>query len=408
MRTATCRLVWLLIAGLSLHTTSDARVLGAALTGAELLVELDRRVPGEKPPGIYSITPGGELERVIAYGRSPVWSPDHTKFVCLYGGRAHLADLEERKWQPIDHVGEWAASAPSRGPDTFFCWTPDGTRVVSWSLRPRSMPPGPPGEAFWAAEPEGAEGDLATVLISPEFVIDPMGAWRPPLGPGRDTGLSVPVCSYSAHIGQMSFAPDGSAVAYETYDLVAGFARANPQVHTFSYETGTARELQLVGLTHSMALNPLWSPAGDKIAVDFVASNSTVRRTAVVSLDSMDAQELASCRPWLRYTEGIEWAPDGSRLLLKEARDASGLHDPQVSIRAIEGEGQRVIRVGPTCRSARWSPDGSRIAVLSASGPDLRSAQFAQIAVYTVRPDTLSEDMRLSFDSGLMPMAIDW
>jgi len=157
-----------------------------------------------------------------------------------------------------------------------------------------------------------------------------------------------------------------------------------------------------------MVFNPLWSPAGDKIAVDFVAPNSTVRRTAIVSLDSMHAQELAPSRPWLRYTEGVEWAPDGSRLLLKEARDASGLHDLQASIRAIEGEGERIVRVPPTCRCARWSPDGTRIAALFASGLDLRTAQFAEIVVYTVGRGTLGQDMCLSFDSGLIPMAIDW
>jgi len=166
MRPATWKLLWLVIAGLLLGTSSDARELGAALTGSELLVELDRRVPGEKPSGIYSITSAGELECVITQGRSPVWSPDHTKFAFFYSGRVHLADLKQRKWYPIDHIGEWVASALPAGPDRFLCWTPEGTRVVAWSDRPRDMPPGPPGEAFWAGKPEGAGDNLATVLIT--------------------------------------------------------------------------------------------------------------------------------------------------------------------------------------------------------------------------------------------------
>src|SRR5579872_1098912 len=88
------------------------------------------------------------------------------------------------------------------------------------------------------------------------------------------------------------------------------------------------------------------------------------------------------------------WSPDGTRIAFLSARDETGKDKPQIFVMLASGTGEprRVCTVPNGASSLTWSPDGTRLAFLSLDGPEPSSEPKVNEAqrhqrVWTVRPE---------------------
>lgn len=410
MRRSTC--LWLLAAWAcsAVSGAGHARDFGGKLSGSEILLQMDKRLPTTDAPGIYAMVSGGEPRRVLSHGRHPAWSPDHRRIAYLQGGLVHIADLDTRETTPADLQGGWVPcpSRELRRPSVWLQWTPDSTHAMGWQPWPRGMA-GHAGEPFTnglAARPDS--GASCTDVI-PLFAGE-MAGWRPSEGPGATAvaGMSRPIPWPEGHVGRLSFAPDGLAVAFERIGLAGGPAVPRAEIRIFSYRDGTTRLVEPAVLGSATLCNPLWAPTGDRLAVDFIADGTFRRRTAIVDVQTMQATELEASHSWLGHMQALQWSPDGAMLLVREARDGSCLGDARLSVCRVGTPMARAFIIGPASTRAAWSPSGREVAALCSDTPWLECATSVQLLVFSVAQDSGALVAQMAFEGALMPVDMDW
>ena len=119
------------------------------------------------------------------------------------------------------------------------------------------------------------------------------------------------------------------------------------------------------------------SPDGTQVAFvleEFVEGEQKPRgRIWLVGADSQDGKDDA--RPITSGPYGDSnprWSPDGTRLAYLSARDETGKDKPQIFVLPASGQGEprRVCAVPNGAGGLTWSPDGSRLAFLALDGPE--------------------------------------
>ena len=232
--------------------------------------------------------------------------------------------------------------------------------------RRRGRPPGSKNK------PKPAVAAPAAAAAAPRAAAPP--AARRPSTPAaaRREGLTIEQMVAVESPREPRLSPDGRRVAYTAE---AAGAR---QVFVLDLRSGLVR--QVTASEHAVS-DPQWSPDGTRLAY--------VREKAVwiVGIDGTRPTIVAD-HPAGQLAP--RWAPDGRRIAFVSRRRGWGQawvvaaplprRGPRPA-RAARPEPRALTPVGTDVEDLRWSPDGSRIAVLAQRDPDLTTMQVAVVDV---------------------------
>jgi Tol biopolymer transport system component len=309
---------------------------------------------------IWRMSPSGEDQQFLAYGDSPVWSPDGSLIAFIGKVRSVTNDFgtgeegENDVWvmnadgSDPHKVGEyrWSASrlygAAQEGCARGLAWSADGTQVIFDGPSERS-----------AAPADGSASAVETVVGC--------GPGPTPTGngsitePASDLSSDDPAIVHDATGAEIlrlpgrgtQWSPEGGRIAYWTTDV--GAVSTSYLVHVVEYPSG--RELARGGYAHWDEQLPelFWSPDGERIAY---ARGINLLNSEIFVLNVDDPESSYQLSPGSDPT----WSPDALRIAFSFADSTDG---PGVYVtEAVYGARKERITDGLT---PSWSPDGSLI-----------------------------------------------
>jgi Tol biopolymer transport system component len=237
---------------------------------------------------------------------------------------------------------------------------------------------------------------------------------------GRQRALPITGVQAQSNPTLLAWSPDGSQLAYTVSDEVrildvrTGSSRTiaacdpfceglawSPDGSTIAMAPPGSPSLRLIGTDGQLQASltpkpgwgvgePAWSPDGSRIA--FVAGKlSQVDGPTflyVMNRDGSDVRLLVS--DVLGFAASPAWSPDGTKIAYlrgEPVNDGSG--DSEVIVSTIDSDGSNPVQVLRAGRCAcvgftpglTWSPDGTKLAVVTAAMPDGRGG------LATVNPD---------------------
>jgi Tol biopolymer transport system component len=283
-------------------------------------------------------TPDG-VEELELGGAIVGWSRDGTRLLLVHG--YGLDDLDI-----VGVDGTKIASIPTAhlgdGTGETAVWSPDGSQVAY------AAPPG--------------FSTRATERYRRLFVMDADGS--------NARRLPYFVLGGPPHAGNISWAPDGSRVAFAGRRLVAADRRLGDQVRApvarsiLVLTVGSSQPARRLELPSDMSRpsQPSWSPDGTRMA--FTATDPWGRASAlyVVRVDGSGLRLIA------QGGRDPVWSPDGVRLAYRAGERAWTIRANGTARRALPG----------SAHGLSWSPDGSMLAYV---------AQGWGRDVYVVRAD---------------------
>jgi dipeptidyl aminopeptidase/acylaminoacyl peptidase len=164
--------------------------------------------------------------------------------------------------------------------------------------------------------------------------------------------------------GWGSVSPDGGRLALvfsnvETWDALPKGERFEHGIYQFDLATGDLKLLVQDGL------EPVWSPDGTRIAYRSTQTSGLW----IVDVSSGETREIyAVDRESEHYVTGIDWAPDGKRLVFLDEVFRQSVTMMVISADGAEPAG--VLASLPTHWPSfpKWSPDGNEILFISPAG----------------------------------------
>lgn len=341
---------------------ATARTLGTALTGNELLLQLDKIGPGESSPGVYAADDEGNLRRVVTFGKYPCWALSHSRFACEVDDETWVVHVKGMEAGVVNRIGGFLGGDRLLGfiVPRAMTWTPEEDALVRWRLMA--------SESRYRRAP-------VTLALSEKL---PQGVQPSALCRDRD-------------IGAVSFSADGKHVACEAYRAVPGVVALDSQVFVYERMTGAVVQLQKDAFVGSLAsANPGWSPQGDRLAMDCVGQDN-VRRAIIYDMATGQAAPVPphpQYKDYTNWTQFLSWSPRGDYLLVA-SEPSGGLAGTWVLlVSARQGEPLRVVSVlggSGFVYGAVWSPQGDRIAVLEGNQRDVDCCAVSTIGIYDLR-----------------------
>ncbi len=224
---------------------------------------------------------------------------------------------EIRSWN--SRTGATRPLAAGRAP----AWSPDGARLAFLS-----------GYDYGLAIAERPGGQRLYVM--------PAEGGRP-----REVARSV--------VGAVTWSPDGQRLGFLVGRWWGPADEPGPALH-FAGEDGTVQQR----LATDVVSPPAWSPDGRRLA--YARDEGDTLALYTVGVNGSKAQRVTTIQGWQRsptrgWIPSVAWSPDGAYLLY-----SCGV---QVCVVALDGTPVGRSPVGATLGA--WSPDGSRVAVASAS-----------------------------------------
>jgi tol-pal system beta propeller repeat protein TolB len=249
---------------------------------------------------------------------------------------------------------------------------PDGSNTAG-PLTPSNFTDGQP-----AFSPDGTKIAYSTFEFSGNpccnsiAVMNADGSGKTKVINGDDTG--------SGTNGSPAWSPDGQKLAF-----VSNFGGFNSQIGTVGVGGGAVTQLTTGSTDH---FNPAWSPDGAKIAFDTGHPGDIY----TMNTDDMTVQQLTSA-------SGDEtqpaWSPDGTKIAYVSTTNNGN------EIFVMDANGSNPVQLtnnGDDDEQPAWSPDGTRIAFWS----DRYVADFAQHdrEIYTMNASDGSNQTRVTDSAG--------
>jgi Tol biopolymer transport system component len=257
--------------------------------------------------GLTKLTPGAEDDR------RPLWSPDRSKL-------AFVRNIVELWVMSADGSNRVRLTNRLADGISDFRWSPDGSMIAFESndamveCQLDGVPSMCPLPQIWTVRPDGSE---VTKVVD-----------------GSDP----------------SWAPDGRRIAFTADDQIQVVNADGTGGQTLTNEPGGA-------------FQPVWSPAGGRIAfVTLVQRAREVTEILVMKEDGTQVSNLTSGRG--ADSEPL-WSPDGSKI-------AFNTYDPllegtnfEVAVMNPDGSGRTLLTNNPASDGVTtWSPEGDRLAFM--------------------------------------------
>jgi eukaryotic-like serine/threonine-protein kinase len=359
--------------------------------------------------GLFVMGRTGEaVRRVTSAGFNPKWSPDGTRLVY---STEHVEVLPLH-WE--SHAELWIVDVTtgeterlSAGDAVYPTWSPDG-RWIAFSSRIASnvqmdihIMPAEGGEPSFVTSDISSDWSPAW---SPDgeylyFSSDRAGSmnlWRIPMNQrsGEPTGVPEPVVARSEFVAHPSISADGRRIAYTAVQLNQSVEKA-----AFDPDAGILSEPVPLTTGSRSWRNP--DPSPDGTSVVFYSGDQPEGDLYIVRGDGVGPPRMLTGDSALDRVP--RWSPDGTRVTYFSTR-SGGIH--LWAIRA-DGSDNEQLTFGDYGTYAAWSPDGSRLAVNSASvaGPGRTPVLFDPSRSWQEQePEALPPA-----DSSMAPFSvIDW
>ena len=319
--------------------------------------------------GLFLMGATGEsVRRLTDFGFNPSWSPDGSKIAFASEG-VFDASIRERSsdlW--ILNVATGERSRLPADDAVQPSWSPHGDRIAYWGL-----PKGTARRTIWTIAAGGAPPVAVTSdgalnwdpVWAPDgrtlyFASDRAGAtslWRVPISErtGRVAGAAQALTPPALWSGQMSVSKDGRRLLYAALERRMAVEKAKFDPAAAALTDSPDRVCEGSQGIESLSLSP------DGRSVAFTSAQPT-ENLFLAGLDGSGLQQLTSDRYRRR---GARWSPDGRWISFHSNRDGGGYQ-----IWKIRSDGSELTRATSLPGGAvegRWSPDGSRLLVLSAT-----------------------------------------
>ena len=316
------------------------------------------RHPGIPPcaimGGICAIWIGTASAAPLRVSR-PVWSPDNARLALAddAGNGVYVYDVDQQSLVRL-------TDAPSSG--AWVEWSPDGRRLGFKLFEPAAGDDPPPQmSAVYRTDAETVEPLLAATRRAgvPSF----SDGGRMAFTVGNEVqivaadGSTVARHDLGHYVNLAHLSPDGRHLAYNGRD---------EQIWLLDVESGDRERLTDLP---AACFNPVWSPDGQRVAVETVAGN-------LVALEVASRQVFplgAGSQPC--------WAPDGRHVIFTRTMLSKYMEIESSDLYFVrfDGKGETRLTDSPDEHEAgaHLSPDGSRLAFVSLKTGRLHVARIA-------------------------------
>ena len=305
---------WLAVGTLSADTLAvqyNESMTASGFERGSYLLSMDHSA---RPGYIHVANSDGSQVTRITRGSWPTWSPDGKRIAFHRDAHVYLMDADGSNEVALVDGG-------------FAAWSPDGRRI-----------------AFTSAEGIrviGVDGSGARTIVQHGFRAD---VWAP----------------YDMGVGKPSWSPDGTRIAFEHF----GDGELAPaHVYMTYVDAPDARSLTSVlgGAVYAES-DPSWSPDGTRIA--FWSYGYGI---ATVDVYSSAVRAVVSDFPNVAYGTRPTWSSDGGTLAYTAGWWARSGTPPGPAIWTTPSAGGQRKKLIEGGYDAAWSPDGKRIAFVSAA-----------------------------------------
>jgi dipeptidyl aminopeptidase/acylaminoacyl peptidase len=169
------------------------------------------------------------------------------------------------------------------------------------------------------------------------------------------SGREIGAVGAPALYGRPRLSPDGMSIAVEVADSRIG----NRDIWIYDGQRGLARRFTANPVD---AVSAVWSPGGDRIA--FASGGESALDISVKSVDGGGREQLLLKQKGVQLPS--DWSPDGSRIVYEDVSPGRSA-TKQLWVLSLTGkpEGAPLLRTPFSESSARYSPDGQWIALVS-------------------------------------------
>ena len=181
-----------------------------------------------------------------------------------------------------------------------------------------------------------------------------------------------------------AWSPSGDKIAFESFRTLDGSNVAIPAANIWVMNADGSNAMPLTRVTAETvsSIHAAWSPDGTKIAYDSTRAldgrNAAITNVNIwiMNADGTGGVPLTLLRATAASSVSPVWSPDGKKILYTSSRALSGF-DAAIPVRNIwvmnsDGSGSQPLTTLTAASSSNpaWSPDGTKIAFMSARALD--------------------------------------